>query len=176
MAKTIPIYVGFDQAEAVAYHTFCQSVIERASVPVSFHPLALSNMKDYKEKHTDGSNEFIYSRFLVPHLQSYRGWAIFCDGDMVCQRDISNLWDLRDDRYAVRVVQHDYRTKYPVKYLGARNDDYPRKNWSSVILFNCAHPGNRYLTPGYVERTAGKVLHRFGWLLGTYGSGSLGYW
>lgn len=161
---SIPIYVGFDQVEAVAYHTFCQSVIERASQPVEFHPLSLNLLKDYRETHKDGSNEFIYSRFLVPHLQGYKGWALFCDGDMVCTKDIAKLWALRDEKYAVMVVKHDYQTKYPIKYLGQRNESYPRKNWSSVILFNCGHPANFYLTPGYVERTKGSVLHRMGWL------------
>jgi lipopolysaccharide biosynthesis glycosyltransferase len=41
----------------------------------------------------------------------YSGWAIFADGDMVCQADISELWALRDDSKAVQVVKHDYQTK-----------------------------------------------------------------
>lgn len=160
----IPLFVGFDQREAVAYHTFCQSVISRASEPVSFTPLALNNLKGYTENHKDGSNDFIYSRFLVPYLMGYKGWAIFADGDMVCQADIAELWALRDPYKAVQVVKHDYTTKYPKKYLGAKNEDYPRKNWSSVILWNCGHYSNRMLTPAYVATQPGSVLHRFQWL------------
>lgn len=160
----IPIYVGFDQRESIAYHTFCQSVIARTSEPVSFVPLALNALKGYTETHTDGSNAFIYSRFLVPHLQNYQGWAMFADGDMICCEDIAKLWALRDESKAVMVVKHDYETKYPIKYLGNKNSNYPRKNWSSVILFNCAHPANQALTKEYVENNTGATLHRFSWL------------
>lgn len=157
----IPIYVGYDLREAVAYHTFCQSVITRSTQPISFTPLALNTLFGYQEAHEDGSNSFIYSRFLVPCFQDYQGWALFVDGDMVCLSDISKLWDLRDERYAVMVVKHDYKTKHSTKYLGAKNDDYPMKNWSSVILWNCAHPANRVLTMDYVSKSSGSVLHRF---------------
>jgi hypothetical protein len=29
------------------------------------------------------------------------------------------------------------------KYLGNKNEDYPRKNWSSLILWNCGIPGKK---------------------------------
>ena len=135
-ADTINLVVGFDQREAVAYHTFCQSVLETASLPVRFLPLAENTLVDYKETHTDGSNRFIYSRFLTPYLMGFQGWAIFADGDMVCQTDIKALWDLRDPSKALQVVQHDYQTKAHTKYLGNKNENYPRKNWSSLILWN----------------------------------------
>ena len=80
---------------------------------------------------------------------------------MVCNADIAELWALRDERYAVQVVKHDYRTRFPVKYLGNKNEDYPRKNWSSVMLWNCGHEANRLLTPEYVEQSNGSRLHRF---------------
>ncbi len=96
MSELIPIVVGFDQRESVAYHVFCQSVIDKSTMPVFFLPLAENTLVDYKETHLDGSNKFIYSRFLTPHLNNFKGWAIFADGDMVCQRDISHLWKLRD--------------------------------------------------------------------------------
>ncbi len=155
----IDIVVGFDQREAVAYHTFCQSVISRTSHPVRFTPLVANGAK-----RKDGSNEFTYSRFLVPCLMGYRGWAIYADGDMVCREDIAKLWAMRDDRYAVQVVQHDYQTVHPRKYLGNKNDNYPRKNWSSLILWNCEHPANRSLNVDMVQHLDGPFLHRFSWL------------
>lgn len=161
----IPLYVGFDPREAIAYHTFCQSVLNHSSRPLSFVPLALPLLKGYEETHTDGSNAFIYSRFLVPHLQNYKGWAIFCDGDMLCRADINELWKLRDDSYAVMVSKHKYKTKHKTKYVGTSmetiNVDYDKKNWSSVILWNCDHPCNRILTPEYVMGSTGRKLHRF---------------
>jgi len=160
----ITLVVGFDQREAIAYHTFCQSVLEKASMPVQFIPLAENTLVGYRETHTDGSNKFIYSRFLTPHLNNFSGWAIFADGDMICQADIKELWDLRDEAKAIQVVKHNYQTKASTKYLGNKNENYPRKNWSSLIVWNCAHPAHRLLTPEFVQKQTGAYLHRFKWL------------
>ena len=162
--KKVKIYIGFDQREAVAYHTFVQSLIENASIPLDITPLAVRNLKGYEEKHEDKSNDFVYSRFLTPFLNDFKGWAIFADGDMICQSDIKELLDLRDDSKALQVVKHDYKTKAYQKYLGNINQDYPRKNWSSVILWNCAHPKHKILTPDFIANQPGKYLHRFSWL------------
>ena len=156
--------VGFDQREAVAYHTFCQSIIERSSLPILFLPLAINTLKDYKETHADKSNDFIYSRFLTPFLLNFDGWAIFADGDMICMADIKELWDLKDESKALMVIKHDYKTKAHHKYLGNINENYPRKNWSSVILWNCKHPKHKILTPDFIANQTGKYLHRFSWL------------
>jgi len=161
----IRLFVGFDPVEAIAYHVFCQSVITRCSEPLSIQPLSLPLMRGiYRESHTDGSNEFIYSRFLVPYLCGYEGFAIFMDGDMLCRDDLAALTALADPTKAVQVVKHDYKTTQPVKYLGAKNEDYPRKNWSSVIIWNCGHPANRILTPENITHSSGAYLHRFQWL------------
>lgn len=160
----IVVVTGYDPREAVAYHVFTQSVIEHAGAPIHFIPLSQRALSFYRETHQDGSNAFIYSRFLTPSLMNYQGWAIYADGDMICQRDIQELWNLRDPSKAVQVVQHDYKTKTLQKYLGNRNEDYPRKNWSSVILWNCGHPANALLTPTLVECETGAYLHRFCWL------------
>jgi lipopolysaccharide biosynthesis glycosyltransferase len=159
------IFVGFDgRVEPIAYHTFCQSVIEHSSIPVSFTPLALNTLKGYEETHKDGSNAFIYSRFLVPSLCDYKGIALFADGDMICTCDVAELLALADPSKAVQVVKHDYKTKHPIKYLGAKNEDYPCKNWSSVILWNCNHWQNKKLTPELIMESTGSYLHRFSWM------------
>ncbi len=164
MADCIKIVVGFDQREAIAYHTFSQSVLEKSSLPVIFLPLSMNTLKGYKETHNDKSNDFVYSRFLTPYLHNFEGWAIFADGDMVCQSDIKELWDLRDETKALQVVMHDYKTKFTQKYLGNTNENYPRKNWSSLILWNCSHPKHKVLTPDFISSQTGKYLHRFSWL------------
>jgi lipopolysaccharide biosynthesis glycosyltransferase len=147
----IPIFVGYDPREAVAFHTCSNSIIRHATQPVAIIPLALNLFRDYTEKHTDGSNQFIYSRFLVPHLMSYTGWAIFIDGDMIVRDDITKLWNLRESNKDVMVVKHDYKTCMTEKYLGSKNEDYPRKNWSSLILWNCGHPANKKLNLNIVN-------------------------
>ncbi len=168
MSQPIPLYCGFDQREAMGFHVFAQSVLERSSVPVAFIPLHGPMLKDF-DGQKDGTNAFIYSRFLVPMLQKYEGWAVFADAaDMVCLDDINELWSMRDDRYAVMVAPHDYKTKHPRKYIGTPmetgNADYPGKNRSSLILFNCGHPANRRLTTELVAESPGSFLHRFQWL------------
>jgi lipopolysaccharide biosynthesis glycosyltransferase len=162
--KPIPIFIGYDPREAIAYHTCVNSIIRHASQPVAIVPLALNLLQGYNETHTDGSNHFIYSRFLVPHLMGYSDWAIFIDGDMILRDDIVNLWNLRELSMDVMVVKHDYKTRMTEKYLGSKNEDYPRKNWSSVILWNCSSFPNRRLTPEFIEKATGAQLHRFSWI------------
>jgi lipopolysaccharide biosynthesis glycosyltransferase len=156
--------MGFDPVEAIAYHVCSNSIIRHSSQPVAITPLALNNLNTYKERHSDGSNQFIYSRFLVPFLMDFSGWAVFMDGDMILRSDIDELWRMRDPTKAVQCVKHDYKTRSSVKYLGARNENYPRKNWSSVILWNCSHERNKILSPQFIESATGAQLHRFSWL------------
>ena len=160
----IPIFIGYDPREAVAFHVCANSIIRHASQPVAIIPLALNLFQDYTETHTDGSNQFIYSRFLVPHLMGFKGWAIFIDGDMIVRGDIVELWNLRESDKDVMVVKHDYKTRMTEKYLGAKNEDYPRKNWSSVILWNCSNHPIQRLTPAFIEKSTGAELHRFSWI------------
>lgn len=164
MKEIIPVFIGYDPREAIAFHTCVNSIIRHSTTPVAVHPVALNLFQDYQETHTDGSNHFIYTRFLVPYLMNYQGWAIFIDGDMIVRDDISKLWNLRQFDKDVMVVKHNYKTRKTVKYLGAKNEDYPRKNWSSVILWNCASFPNQKLTPEYVQSSTGAHLHRFAWL------------
>ena len=164
MNEIIDIVVGFDDREAIAYHTFVQSVIENSTLPTRFLPLNITSLDSYTEVHKDGSNNFIYTRFLVPYLMNFKGWAIYADGDMVCLEDIKKLWNKRNDKYAVQVVKHDYKTKIKNKYWGNKNEDYPRKNWSSLILWNCSHPAHKILTPQFINNQTGAYLHRFSWV------------
>lgn len=170
----IQIYTGFDPREEAGSHVFHSSVIERASEPVSFCPLHLPHFKRfYNAGQRDGTNAFIYTRFLIPYLQKWVGWALFVDGaDMLCRADIAELWALRDYYKAVQVVKHDYKTQHPRKYIGtkmeARNDDYARKNWSSVMLINCSHYAWRQITPEAVQKMTGPELHRLGFISDQY--------
>lgn len=162
----IRVFIGYDPREPVAYHVCANSIIRNSSEPVAIAPLALNLLAPlYKEKHKDGSNDFIYSRFLVPYLCDFSGWAIYLDGDMIVRGDIADLFAERDEWKAAMVVRHPpYTTKARRKYLGAKNQNYPRKNWSSVILWNCGHYHNRMLTPDKVAKMKGAELHRFSWL------------
>ena len=161
----INLFTGFDKQEEIGTHVFHSSVIHRSSSSVSFVPLHLPMLCNYRELHKDGTNAFTYTRFLIPHLMHYSGWALFCDGaDMVCVGDIAELWALRDPFKAVQVVKHEYKTRHPRKYVGtlmeSANEDYPRKNWSSVMLINCSHYDWRRLDPTTISHMTGAELNR----------------
>ncbi|MFD1328968.1 glycosyltransferase [Mycoplana ramosa] len=160
----IRIFIGFDSKEIVAYHVLCQSILEHSSAPVAFSPIVLSNLGGLftRERNPLQSTEFSFSRFLVPYLSNYEGWSIFMDCDMLARADIAKLWSLRDDRYAVMCVKHDYVPKVETKFLGQTQTKYEKKNWSSMILFNNAKC--RALTRDYVNSATGLQLHQFKWL------------
>ena len=160
----IPVYIGYDPREAVAYSVLSYSILARASAPVAVAPLMLSQLKGVltRERHPLQSTDFSFSRFLTPHLSAYEGWSVFMDCDMLMLDDIANLWKLRDERYAVMVVKHDHVPKETTKFLGEPQSKYEKKNWSSVMLFNNAKC--RALTPDYVNTASGLELHQFKWL------------
>lgn len=163
----IRVFVGFDQREAATFHVLNQSILDTTTVPVSITPLH-GPMLDGFDGQQDGTNAFIYSRFLVPELMKWEGWALYLDSDMLVQTDLERLWARRDESKAVMVCQHDYEVRHKRKFIGtpieADNAVYPRKNWSSLILWNCGHPSNRILQRQFVAEAGGRYLHRFSWL------------
>jgi hypothetical protein len=163
---SIRVFVGYDPREAVAYSVLEHSIQRRASRPVAVTPLRLSQLGDlmWRERHPLQSTDFSFSRFLTPYLCDFEGWAIFMDCDMLVLDDIAKLWDLRDDKYAVMCVHHDHVPKEDTKFLGQPQTKFEKKNWSSVMLMNCAKCSA--LTPDYVNTATGLALHRFQWLDG----------
>lgn len=154
----IRLFVGKDPRETVGYHVFVESVLSRTD-PNLVSITALTGEQG------DSSTTFSKARFHVPELCGYRGWAIWADGsDMLCRADIRELWDLRRPGYDVMIVPHDYRTKYPVKFLGQLNENYPRKNQSSLMLMDCGNAVWR--RPEYKAMLNGPAghLHRFEFL------------
>ncbi len=162
--NTIRVFIGYDQRETVAYHVLSHSILTRASKPVTITPLMTSQLGDIftRPREAVQSTEFAFTRFLTPYLAGYEGWALFTDCDMLMLDDIAKLWELRDDRFAVMVVKHDYTPRTEKKFLGQVQTKYEKKNWSSVMLMNCAKC--KALTPEYVNTATGLDLHRFRWL------------
>jgi hypothetical protein len=167
------IFIGYDRNEIVAYHALVQSIIDKASTPVAFTPLNLSNLGGVFKRSANElqSTEFSFSRFLTPYMSDYAGWSLFMDCDMIVYEDIANLFALADDRFAAMVCKHDYVPRDSVKFLGQTQTKYVKKNWSSVVLFNNAKC--RALTPDYVNTATGLELHQFKWLDGDHLIGDL---
>lgn len=168
MGKPFRVFVGWDSREDIAYQVCRHSILRHASVPVSVEPIKQDELRQrgLYERPVDplASTEFTYTRFFVPYLADFSGWAMFCDCDFLFTGDIAELIELIDDRYAVMCVHHDHRPREIWKMDTQRQTNYPRKNWSSMVLYNCAHPDNAVLTPELVNRESGAFLHRIQWL------------
>ncbi len=160
----IRVFIGYDPVEAGTFYTLAHSIHTRCSQPVSITPVSLENLRGVLTRERDPlqSNDFSFSRFLVPWMCDFEGWAIFMDSDMLVQDDIAKLWSLRDDKYAIKVVKHRHVPQETTKYLGNIQTKYNRKNWSSVMLMNCDKCD--MLTPDYVDHMSGLQLHQFKWL------------
>jgi hypothetical protein len=166
MIGPLRVFIGYDSKEPVAYHVLSHSILRRASGPVSIQPVALTQLSAIyiRQRGPTESTEFSLTRFLVPSLSGHEGYSVFLDCDILCLTDLTYLWDviLAQRSKAVLVCQHDYTPAQGTKFLGHAQTVYPRKNWSSVVVFNnalCAA-----LTREYVHRASGLDLHRFHWL------------
>lgn len=177
------VYIGWDSREAVASDVAKHSILSRTKTPVKIQYLKhrelrakglfrrpwttdadTGNSRDAIDSRPF-STEFSHTRFLVPTLNEYKGWALFMDSDMIFTSDIKDLFNLCDDRYAVMCVKHKHHPQQnALKMDGRAQLQYYRKNWSSFILWNCGHSANKRITPEKVNFMLGSDLHAFSWL------------
>jgi len=161
------IFIGYDPREAVAYHVLEHSIRKHSSIPLAITPLSRNNLLPVftRPKLANESTEFSFSRFLVPYLCGYKGFALFMDCDMLFRADVAEIAEqchpVSSWYRSVLCVQHDYESSVSTKFLGATNESYPRKNWSSLMLFN--NMRCRKLTPEVVNEATGPYLHRMQW-------------
>lgn len=157
-------FIGYDKEQAVAAHVLAHSIQSRSSIPVAITFINRENLKGIftRLRGASESTDFSISRFLVPYLCNYKGWAIFSDNDMIVTEDVAKLWARRDDDFAVMVAkkQHDPLNHY--KFLGNVQTRYEKKNWSSVMLMNTEKC--KSLTLDTVNNETGLFLHQFKWL------------
>lgn len=162
------IFIGWDSREDIAYQVCAESLRRHSAHKLDIIPLKQDELTAkglYKRpKDPLASTEFTYTRFLVPQLMGYKGWAIFVDCDFLFTADIAEVFAMRDEKYALMCVQHDYKPTETKKMDGVVQTVYPRKNWSSFVLWNCGHPSNRVIDANVVNSQTGAFLHRFQWL------------
>jgi lipopolysaccharide biosynthesis glycosyltransferase len=163
----LKIYIGYDSREDIAYRV-AEASIRQYNTNIEILPVIQSDLINqgiyYREPDTLASTEFTITRFLTPYLSDYKGWSLFVDCDIVLLDDIQKLFNLKDDQYAIQVVKHDYAPINHLKMDGKQQTIYPRKNWSSVMLFNNAHPANKELSINFVNSATPSQLHRLTWL------------
>lgn len=181
MEDIIRVFIGHDSKTPDHTRICRESILDNTNAPVLIETLnmqALRRAALYRRWHylseegklVDGidgrpfSSEFAFTRFLIPALMQWRGWAIFCDSDFMFKSDIKDLWDDRDACFAIQVAQQDYKSKASVKKGGFQQSDYPRKNWSSLMMWNLYHPAHLTLTQHVVNTFPGDWLHRLNWL------------
>jgi lipopolysaccharide biosynthesis glycosyltransferase len=161
------IFIGYTSYQDVVYQVAKHS-IERHSEDISCFPIVQQSLRDLgiytRDKDIGGSTEFSITRFLTPWLAGYNGWVLFCDNDILALTDLNELFEMADDKYAVMCVKHKYKPSLNTKLDGQTQTVYPRKNWSSVVLWNCSHPKNQLITPELVNNVSPLFLHRFMWL------------
>ena len=171
----IPIFIGYDPRERAATNVLIDSLYQHSSVPLAITPLVTPQLEAQglyrRPRDPKQSTAFSFTRFLVPHLMGYQGWALFMDCDMLCRADIKQLWDQRDETYGAMCVQHEHVPGETVKFLGEVQSAYPKKNWSSLMLLNCSRCTR--LTVDYVNSATGLELHRFHWLEGDHEIGAI---
>lgn len=164
--RPLNVFIGWDSKEPIAFTVLADSILRQASEPVSITPLRLEALRRFytRPRGPTESTEFSLTRFLVPFLSNYEGLSVFMDCDMLMQADISELrlYPLADPGKAVYVCQHEYTPRSSTKFLGQQQTAYPRKNWSSFMVFDNARC--KALTPDYVNTATGLDLHRFNWL------------
>jgi hypothetical protein len=171
--RPIPIFIGYDPRERAATNVLIDSLYQHSSQPLAVTPIVTQQLAGVfsRERDPKQSTAFSFTRFLVPWLMGYEGWAIFMDCDMLCRGDIAELWNERNDDHAVMCVQHEHVPGETVKFLGEVQSAYPKKNWSSLMLLNTSRC--TALTPEYVNSASGLELHRFHWLAGDHEIGAL---
>jgi lipopolysaccharide biosynthesis glycosyltransferase len=177
--QDLTIFIGYDPREDIAYQVCAHSIERHAKQPVKIVPLKLGDLRAQKlytraTEERNGSlwdtiseapmsTEFAISRFFLPHLCKTQ-WALFCDCDFLWRADVAELMQLADTKKALQCVQHNHKPPEKVKMDGKAQLQYARKNWSSMMLWNCYHPAHKLLTIDMLNGVPGRDLHRFSWL------------
>lgn len=173
------VYIGYDEREHEAAMVAAKSLhkVTNGELKAEFlvaDKLAAQGLLTRLADHRGGqdydlvsnavkSTRFAVSRFLTP-LICQEQWALFTDCDVVFCEDPRHLLREIDPQHAVSVVKHDHQPAEQWKMVNQQQTSYPRKNWSSVMLFNCDHPANRRLSLRDVNERPGRDLHAFYWL------------
>ena len=166
----LKVFIGFDSTnfgQEMAYEV-CKRSILKHNPDIEIHKLYRKKLIDdglFWRKDNTGATEFTYTRFLVPYLCDYKGYAIFCDSDFLWTCDVAEVFNQYcNENLAVSCVKHSYtKCNGKTKMDGRPQEYYPRKNWSSLMLFNCEHSSTKNLTLEAVNTQTPAWLHRMGW-------------
>ncbi len=173
------VYIGYDEREAPAAEVAYKSLRRVTSNEIEPEMLCLSKLVDqglmsgrtidYRNGDYDlvsnapQATRFAITRFLTPIL-CQSGYALFVDCDVVFMQDPRAMLLDVAAKHAVSVVKHGGVVNTQLKMGGVPQVAYPRKNWSSVALYNCDHHAHRRLSLRDINERPGRDLHAFYWL------------
>jgi lipopolysaccharide biosynthesis glycosyltransferase len=167
MSDRLKIYVGYDSREDVAFQVCRLSLLRQSKADLQIYAVKQPTLRELglytRPFDKTSSTEFSLTRFLTPYLAASEDWTVFVDCDFLFTADIAKMVSSLDRTKAVHVVQHDYRPRNASKMDSQGQTTYPRKNWSSFMVFNGSHPDVRALTPDLVNTANPAFLHRFAW-------------
>lgn len=176
------IFIGYDDREKTAYEVCKYSIEKHTKSNIKIIPLYHRELRrqgyfqrPWLTQGHDGnrmdlidgkpfSTEFSHTRFLIPELTGFKGWALFMDCDMLVRCDIKEVFDHIDDKYAAMLIKHRQVVKNSLKMNGVPQQNYHRKNWSSFMLLNCGHASNSTLKKEIVNTATGGWLHGLSWM------------
>ena len=161
------IFIGYENEYPESFEV-CVESIRRFNQNHEIIPLVKSELEEkglYTREYQGESTDFAFTRFLVPFLSDYKGYALFCDGDFMWRCDPQEIEDYaKQSNYSpsVWVVKHPPFLTTPYKKMkGKANMSYPKKYWSSLMYFN--NDKCFSLTSDLVNSWSGKDLHEFAW-------------
>ena len=173
---TNTIFIGYDSSnygQQLAYNVCKKSLLKYNNNIniIQLNKKELENKNIFNRKDNTGSTEFTYTRFLCPFLHNLynknnnNNWVLFCDSDFLWFCDIEEIFNqYNNPKYAVYCVKHQYQEcKNKFKMDGKKQEWYPKKNWSSLMLFNCSHPSIKNLSTDNINNKNAKGLHRMEW-------------
>ena len=163
----LKIFIGYDSrhndATNVCHNSILETLDKRERDKVEIIHLDTSKIPGWEREYKNQSTEFSYSRFLVPYLSDYKGISIFVDDDFIFRKNPLVLALFLTHNHSVACVKHDFEKKFDTKFNGEKDVWYPKKLWSSLMVFNNSHPDCKKLTLDSVQRESGKFLHQFEW-------------
>lgn len=157
------IFIGHDSKYPQATKV-CRASMESYNSNLNITYVDKQHLKKYefygREDLSTESTEFSFTRFYVPMLCNYEGIALFCDNDFLWKCDPLEVEKYLGDN-DIAVVKHEDYEALGIKMDGKENKSYPRKNWSSLIIYNCSKLKN--LTKEYLDNASPSDLHELKW-------------
>ena len=179
------IYIGYDPNEGndLAWKVCKRSILQHTKYHdkiniIKLDKIELEEKGLYKRKDTGihkGSNNFTYTKFFIPYLNDYNGYSLFCDSDFIWETDIYELInnfeidnENNNNKFSIGCVKHkcytNEKTLNKTKMDGKYQSWYPRKNWTSLIIFNCSHYKCKKLTLDTLNDANPSWLQRLYWI------------